>query len=160
MSNFLHTTPEAIREESLKIELGQAKTKIADLDTQLKDYKITNKLLSERLRSFELAKENETFQQYFPSSSMSNAPAASISKSISDFNRSTVDVINVFKTEVLKCVSELALQITKLESVLKTTQSNSYQITDDTSERSLSSNTEDTPVESFAINNEQIHLNM
>ena len=87
---------------------------------------------------------------------MSNTP--SISKSISDFNRSTIEVINVFKTEVLKCVFELSSQITKLESVLKTPQL-AQNILSQTEDYTNTTNTEDTPDESLATSNDQIPLN-
>ena len=64
VSNF---TPEKAELESLKIELGYARTKIVDLQTKNKDLEQTNKIYSQKLNLLEGKRMDSMHEKYFPS---------------------------------------------------------------------------------------------
>ena len=74
ISNF---TPEKAEIESLKIELGYARTKITDLQTKIADRDQTINIYSQQIKLLEESRTNTLHQRYFPSSN-SNSESSNV----------------------------------------------------------------------------------
>ena len=72
ISNF---TPEKAEIESLKIELGYARTKITDLQTKIADKDQTINIYSQKIKLLEMSRTNHFHDKYFPTSSSNSSPS-------------------------------------------------------------------------------------
>ena len=102
ISNF---TPERAEIESLKIELGYARTKITDLQTKIADREQTLNIYSQQIKLLEESRTNTLHEKYFPNSN-SNSDSSNI--------RATADV-----SLSLDCSCKIRAQISRNSANLR-----------------------------------------